>query len=97
MHGLHDKPLSDEAVRAAETYDEALMRARARVAAARNTGDAEELLQLVRSDGIEWTTTALLPCMAAEALIGSDRWFNARSRGTSPLLTTTVVPSRSVT
>lgn len=73
LNGLHDKPLSDEAVHAAETYDEALMRARARVAAARNAGDAEELLKLVRNDGIEWTTTALLPCMAAEALISIKR------------------------
>lgn len=73
LHGLHGKPLSDESVRAAAAYDEALQRAVAKVAAARKNGDPDTLLELVRSDAPEWTTTALLPCKVAEALIALKR------------------------
>lgn len=73
LHGLHGKPLSDEAVRAAAAYDEAVQRAVVRVAAARNNGDAQALLALARSDAPEWTTTALLRSKVAEALIALKR------------------------
>jgi hypothetical protein len=73
LHGLHGKPLSDEAVRAAAAYDEAVQRAMARVAAARRNGDAQTLLELVRSDAPEWTTTALLRSQVADALIALKR------------------------
>lgn len=70
---LHGKPLSDEAVRFAAAYDEAVLRAVAKVATARKIGDAEILLELVTSDAPEWTSTALLPCKVAEALIALKR------------------------
>lgn len=73
LHGLHGKPLSDEAVRAAAAYDEAVQRAMTRVAAARRNGDAETLLELLRSDAPEWTTTAMPRSKIAEALIALKR------------------------
>ena len=73
LHGLHGKPLPDEAVRAAAAYDEAVQRAVAKVAAARSNGDPDALIAMARSDAPEWTTTALLPCKVAEALIALKR------------------------
>ena len=35
--------------------------------------------------------------MAAEALMGSDKWFSVNSCGAAPALMTTVFPSKSVT
>lgn len=69
LHGLHDTPLSDEAVRLATAYDEALQLAAARVNVARSTGNAASLNEMAKSDAPEWTTTATLPSKAAEALI----------------------------
>jgi Flp pilus assembly protein TadD len=73
LHGLHGKPLSDEAVRVATAFDEATTRALAKVGAARNNGDADALIELARSEAPEWTTTALLRCKVAEALIALKR------------------------
>jgi len=72
LHGLHGQPLPDEAVRAAADYDEALQRGMARVQAAASNGDDERLRELARNDAPEWTTTTLLPCRVAEALIKLD-------------------------
>jgi tetratricopeptide (TPR) repeat protein len=69
--------LSDEAVRAAAAYDDAVLRAKAKIGAARAAGDAEALRKMPASDAIEWTTTALLPCMVAEALIALKRHDDA--------------------
>jgi hypothetical protein len=73
LHGLHGKPLSDEAVRVATAFDEATTRALAKVGAARSNGDADALIELARSEAPEWTTTALLRCKVAEALIALKR------------------------
>jgi tetratricopeptide (TPR) repeat protein len=73
LHGLHDKPLSDEAVRMAAAYDEAVQRALAKIGAARANGDPDTLLELVKSDAPEWTTTSMLPCKVVQALIALDR------------------------
>src|SRR5208337_25537 len=73
LHGLHGRPLSDEAVRIAAAYDEAVQRALVKVSAARNSGDPDALLELAKSDTPEWTTTATLPCKVAEALIALKR------------------------
>jgi predicted Zn-dependent protease len=73
LHGLHGKPLSDQAVRVAAAYDEAVQRALVKVGAARSNGDPDTLLELVQSDAPEWTTTAMLPCKVAEALIALKR------------------------
>jgi hypothetical protein len=73
LHGLHGKPLSDEAVRVATAFDEATARALVKVGAARRNGDTEALLELARSDAPEWTTTAMLRCKVAEYLIALKR------------------------
>jgi len=73
LHGLHGKPLSDEAGRLAAAYDEAFARALVKVNAARSNGDADTVLALAASEAPEWTTTATLPCKAAEALIALKR------------------------
>ncbi len=73
LHGLHLKPLSDEAVRVAASYDEAVARALTKVGAARNNGDAQVLLELAKSEAPEWTTTAMLHCKIAESLIALKR------------------------
>lgn len=73
LHGLHGKPLSDEAVRVATAFDEATTRAIAKVGAARSNGDAEALIEMAKSEAPEWTTTAMLRCKVAEALIALKR------------------------
>ena len=73
LHGLHLKPLSDEAVRVAAAYDEAVACALTKVGAARNNGDAQALLELAKSEAPEWTTTAMLHCKIAESLIALKR------------------------
>jgi tetratricopeptide (TPR) repeat protein len=73
LHGLHNKPLSDEAVRVASAYDEAVQRALAKIGAARANGDPDTLLELVKSDAPEWTTTSMLPCKVVQALIALNR------------------------
>jgi predicted Zn-dependent protease len=73
LHGLHGKPLSDEAVRMAAAYDEAVQRALVKVGAARKNGDADTLIELAKSDAPEWTTTATLHCKVAESLIALKR------------------------
>jgi len=69
LYGLRGAALSDEAVHLAATYDEAVKHAAAKVAAARASGDSDVLVELARGDAPEWTTTSMLPCKAAEALI----------------------------
>lgn len=73
LYGIHQKPLSDEAVRVAATSDEAVTRAVTKVGAARSNGDAEGLLELAKSNAPEWTTTAMLHCKIAESLIALKR------------------------
>ena len=69
LHGLRGNPLSDEAVRVAAAYDDAVKRALAKIAAARANGDPDLLVELAKSDAPEWTTTSMLPCKVAEGLI----------------------------
>lgn len=73
LHGLHRKPLSDEAVRLAAAYDESVTRALTKVGAARSNGDVEALLELAKSKAPEWTATAMLHCKIAESLIALKR------------------------
>ena len=73
LNGLQGKPLSDEAVRVAAAYDEAVARAVVKVSAARGNGDPEALLELAKGQAPEWTTTAMLPCKVAESLIALKR------------------------
>ena len=73
LHGLHDKPLSEAAVRAAAAFDEAFARAVVRINAARTSGDWEALLELSRSDAPEWTTTSALLTKVAAGLIALKR------------------------
>jgi tetratricopeptide (TPR) repeat protein len=73
LYGLRGAALSDEAVHLAATYDEAVKRAAAKVAAARASGDPDALVELAKSDAPEWTNTSMLPCKAAEGLIALKR------------------------
>jgi tetratricopeptide (TPR) repeat protein len=73
LHGLHGKPLSDEAVRAATAYDEDVQRGIVRISAARESGDVDLLVDMARSEAPEWTTTALLRAKVAEALLSLKR------------------------
>jgi tetratricopeptide (TPR) repeat protein len=73
LYGLRGAALSDEAVHLAATYDEAVKRAAAKVAAARASGDPDALVELAKSDAPEWTTTSMLPCKVAEGLIALKR------------------------
>lgn len=77
LNGLQGKPLSDEAVRVAAAYDEAVGRALIKVNAARSSGDTDTLLVLAKSQAPEWTTTAMLPCKVAESLIALKRPVDA--------------------
>lgn len=73
LHGIHGKPLSDEAVRAASAFDDAFARATVKINAARKSGDWEALLHLVSSDSPEWTTTPALVSKVADGLIALKR------------------------
>jgi tetratricopeptide (TPR) repeat protein len=73
LYGLRGAAVSDEAVHLAATYDEAVKRAAAKVAAARANGDPDALVELAKSDAPEWTTTSMLPCKTAEGLIALKR------------------------
>ena len=78
LHGLHGKPLSDEAVRVAAAYDDTVQRALVKIGAARSNGDPDNtLLELAKSDAPESTTTSTLPCKVAEALIALKRPHDA--------------------
>ena len=58
LYALRGAAPSDEAVHLAATYDEAVKRAAAKVAAARASGDPDALVELAKSDAPEWTTTS---------------------------------------
>jgi tetratricopeptide (TPR) repeat protein len=69
LYGLRGSALTDDAVRLAATYDDAVKRALAKVAAARANGDPDTLVELAQSGAPEWTTTTMLLCKVAAALI----------------------------
>lgn len=69
IYGLQGKPLPPEAVRLAVEVDDATRKALARIAAARDSGDAEALVELASSGGIAWQSSAMLGGKVAEALI----------------------------
>jgi hypothetical protein len=69
LYGLQGKPLPPEAVGLAAKVDEATRVALARIAGAKESGDAELLVELAASKGVEWQVSAMLGCSAAAALI----------------------------
>jgi tetratricopeptide (TPR) repeat protein len=69
LYGLLGKPLPDGAVHLATKIDEEVQHALASVKAALKIGNCERLLDLVRSGGPAWTTSALLGSQVAESLI----------------------------
>ncbi len=77
VHGLAGKPLPPEAVRLATQVDEGIRRARAAIQAARQTGNAERLCDLARSEHLAWLNSPMLGCETAEALIGLKRYGEA--------------------
>jgi len=73
LHGLAGKPLPEKAVRLAAEVDEEVKRARSAIQAARLDGDADRLLELSRSEHLAWSSSPMLGCAAAEALIALNR------------------------
>jgi len=70
LYGLQGQPLPREAVRLAADLDEEIRTVRARIQAARVSGDVERLSSLAASDSRAWHSTPALLCQVAEALIG---------------------------
>jgi tetratricopeptide (TPR) repeat protein len=69
LFGLQGKPLPAEGVILAAEVDEANRRALARINALQDSGDAEGLVDIAGSKGIEWQTSSVLGSKTAEALI----------------------------
>jgi TIR domain len=77
MCGLKDQPLGDEAIRFSESVDQDFRDSLNAVRGAREIGDGDELARLAKSDTPAWTSSALLPCQAAEGLISLKRYDDA--------------------
>jgi tetratricopeptide (TPR) repeat protein len=77
VYGLKDQPLSDESIRFSESVDQDFQDSLHAIRAAREVGDGDELLRMAKSETPAWTSTALLPCQAAEGLISLKRYDDA--------------------
>lgn len=69
LYGLHNKPMSPQAVQLAARVDEQTKDALNAVRAARNNGDSEELLRLAQTQNLAWLSSPMLGCEVAEALV----------------------------
>jgi hypothetical protein len=69
LFGIHGKPLPPEAVGLAAEVDEETTRAIAKIAAAKEAGNAEDLVTLAGTETLAWQASPLLGCKVAEALI----------------------------
>jgi tetratricopeptide (TPR) repeat protein len=70
LHGLAGRPLPEKAVRLANEVDEETKQMRVKIRAARETGDADRLLELAKSTHLAWLNSPALGCAVVEALIG---------------------------
>jgi tetratricopeptide (TPR) repeat protein len=77
VYGLKDQPLSNEAIRFSEAVDQDFRDSFHALRGAREIGDGDELVRLTKSETPAWTSSALLPCQAAEGLISLRRYDDA--------------------
>jgi tetratricopeptide (TPR) repeat protein len=77
VYGLKDQPLGDEAIRFTESVDEDFRDSLNAIRGAREIGDGAEVVRLAKSETPAWTSSALLPCQAAEGLISLRRYDDA--------------------
>jgi tetratricopeptide (TPR) repeat protein len=77
VYGLRDQPLGDDAIRFTESVDQDFGDSLHAIRGAREIGDGTELVRLSKSEAPAWTSSALLPCQAAEALISLRRYDDA--------------------
>lgn len=75
--GLANLPLPPEAVVLAAKMDEETRDALLSVKAAREAGDAEVLLELAKTQNLAWTSSPMLVCAVAEALIALKKCKDA--------------------
>ena len=73
MYGLVGQPLSNAGVKFAQQLDEETSAELAKIAGAREIGDAERLLELGKGTSLPWLASPLPTCATAEALIDMKR------------------------
>jgi hypothetical protein len=76
-YGLQNRPLSPDAVQFTVGVDQDFRDSLQNIRAAREVGDTDELVRLAQSRTPAWASSALLPCQAAEGLIGLKRYADA--------------------
>lgn len=79
LWGLAGKPLPAQAVRMALEVDERTTQDLHRIRAHLASGNADEIVAMARASHSAWTSTALLGCAAAEALVRLARYTDAIS------------------
>ena len=77
LYGLQGKPLPEAAVKLASKVDEQMKDALLSVKACRSAGDADGLIALTATDDMAWTSSPMLLCAAADALIGMKKTTEA--------------------
>jgi hypothetical protein len=71
--GMMGKPLPPEAVQLATAIDAEQRRNLILIKAARQDDDPDRIIEMAKSEDPAWTTSPLLGCAAAEALIAAER------------------------
>jgi len=79
LYGIMGNPLPDGAIHLATEIDEEVQHALVAIRAALNMGNYERLIELVKSDSLAWTTSALLGAQVVESLIKIKRYDDALS------------------
>jgi len=83
MLGMMGKPLPSEAVQIATEMDSAQQRNLTLIRAARQNDDPDRIIEMAKSQDPAWTTSPMLGCVAAEALIAAERFDAANDILTS--------------
>jgi Flp pilus assembly protein TadD len=73
LFGLQDQPLPDAAVKLAAKVDEQMRDGLLSIKACREAGAVEDLIALTATDEMAWTSSPMLLCAAAEALIAMKK------------------------
>jgi hypothetical protein len=87
--GIMGKPLPEQAVKLATEIDTARKEQLVLIRAARQDDDPDRIIELAKSQEPAWTTSPILGCAAAEALIAAEKFDAAneilgRARGAFP-------------
>ena len=73
LFGLQALPLSPDAVKMAAQVDDEMREGLLSIKTCRDIGDADGLVALAETDDMAWTSSPMLRCAAAEALIALDK------------------------